>query len=194
MKIIFQIVLCVLTFSAFAQTASTRKVKKIVFENYTRIGNQGIADTTTINIEVTNDTIWRYTKEGEKQIGDYLRIGESDGKLYYHAQFDKKMMYREYELFNDIDRYEIKEIPEDKKMILGFLCHKVILEKTNYDQELGMNDTTRYNMYVTKVIPLPVHALLNITTKIDGYFPLEVTISESAFAEVKESYKAKYIQ
>ena len=194
MKIIFQIVLCVFTFSAFGQTASTRKVKKIVFENYTRIGNQGIADTTTINIEVTNDTIWRYTKEGEKQIGDYLRIGESDGKLYYHAQFDKKIMYDQYELFNNIDRYQIKEIPEDKKMILGFLCHKVILEKTNYDQQLGMNDTTRYNMYVTKDIPLPVHALLNITTKIDGYFPLEVTISESAFAEVKESYKAKYIQ
>lgn len=170
-----------------------QKISKIVFENYTKIRNILVADTTTINIEIANDTIWRYTKQAEKQIGDYYRIEKSNGKLYSHAQIDKNLFYREDDLFNSEDQYQIKEQPDEKKMILGFLCYKVIIERSVYDKDAGVTEKTSYEMYVTKNIDLPIHALLNTTKLFDNFFPLEIYATEFRSGST-EYYKAKYIE
>ncbi len=168
-------------------------VKKIVFEHYFKRGNKDISKPTTIHIDVINDSIWRYVKEDDKQIGDYYRI-DTSGKMYYHAKINKKIIYREYDLFNSNDKYLITEKLNETKLISGYLCHKVLIERQEFDENGEKEFISNYEMYVTKDINLPVHALLNISENLKNYFPLEIRVTTFAFDIPQEFYKVKYIE
>ncbi len=70
--------------------------------------------------------------------------------------------------------YKIREDKNDKKTILGYICHKIVVEETIIDAEFGI-DVFEYEMYATDQIKLPFH-LLNTTLKpVIESCPLELT-------------------
>ena len=151
---------------------------------------------TEIHIELNQDTIWRYKTEYGKIIGDLFRIDREKGILYYHAKIDKSIMYKQFNLFEIGGEYSIEEYPNDKKEILGYGCHKVTIrkkERAEDDFPMRIGDTI-YEMYVTKEIDLPVHALLNFTKNFSDFFPLEVRTWEENLTGNQEVYEIKEIE
>jgi hypothetical protein len=191
MKTISTIMFLFFCINVFGQQTKN-SVTEIVFDHSFKRGNIDFAKPTTIHIDVKNDTIWRYVKQDDKQIGDFYRI-EKSGKIYYHAKIDKRIIYREYDLFNSKDKHSVSENQNDTKVISGYLCHKVHIESKQIDDE-EMGFITLYDMYVTKEINLPVHSLLNIGENLKDYFPLEITITTLAFDAPKEFFKVKFIK
>ena len=151
---------------------------------------------TEIHIELKQDTIWRYKTENGKIIGDLFRIDIEEETLYYHAKFDKSIMYNQFKIFQADGDYFIEEFPNDKKEILGYDCYKVIIRKKEQIDEVSpirFGDTI-YEMYVTKEIELSIHALLNFTKKFSGFFPLEVRTWDENLTGNQKVYEIKEIK
>jgi hypothetical protein len=151
---------------------------------------------TEIHIELKQDTIWRYNTEYGKIISDFLRIDREKGILYYHAKFDKSKIFSQFNLFEVGGEYAIEEYPNDKKEVLGFNCYKVIIRKKEQiedDFPMRIGDTI-YEMYVTREIDLPVHALLNFTKSFPEFFPLEVRTWEENLPGNQEVYEIREIK
>lgn len=154
------------------------------------------ASETEIHIDVNQDTIWRYTKQHGEIIGHMFRIDREKGILFYHSKNDKSMMYRQFNLFDVGGDFLVEEFPTDRKKLMGYDCHKVVIRKkeqieADIHSELG---DTIYEMYVTKKIDLPAHTLINFTKNFSDFFPLEVKIWEEKLAGSHEVYEIKEIK
>ncbi|MDT0553498.1 hypothetical protein [Urechidicola vernalis] len=140
---------------------------------------------TEIYVEVENDSIWRYTKQNGKMIGDYFMIQKNSGILNYYDK-SKSVNYRKYDLFEKNYKYEIIENKKDRKEIKGFDCFKLTLIKQNAESDLG---NTVYEMYVTDQIELPIHSVINLSKLVPNTFPLEIRISEENLSGLEEQYE-----
>lgn len=140
---------------------------------------------TIVHIEIQNDTIWRYTKQNDKMIGDYLMIQKNSGILNYYDK-SKSLNYKKYNLFARNDEYEIYEDKKDRKEIKGFDCFKLKLVKIHKESDLG---NTIYEMYVTEQFELPVHSVINLTKFVPNIFPMEIKVSEEKLSVMSELYE-----
>ncbi|NLP59484.1 hypothetical protein [Lutibacter sp. B1] len=140
---------------------------------------------TEIYVEIQNDSIWRYTKQKGKMIGDYFMIQKNSGILSYYDK-SKSVNYREYDLFDKNHEYEIIENRKDRKEIKGFECYKLTLIKKDTESDLG---NTIYKMYVTDRIELPIHSVINLTKLVPNTFPMEIKISEEKLSGMAELYE-----
>ena len=140
---------------------------------------------TEIYVEVINDSIWRHTKQNGKMIGDYFMINRSNGILYYYDK-SKSVNYRKYDLFAQNDEYIVTENRKDRKDIKGFDCYKLTLIRKDLESDLG---NTVYEMYVTELIDLPAHSVINLTKQISNIFPMEIKVSEKNLPGMTESYE-----
>lgn len=149
-----------------------------------------------IHIQIIQDSIWRY-ETGGLGIVDYLyRIDRKQGILYTHDKKDKSILYNVVNLFEKGGEYSIKQYPNDRKTILGYDCFKVCIRKKS---ELGKGSPFEtgdsiYEMYVTKKIDLPVHALLNFNKDFSDFFPLEVRTWGEKLAGNQEVYELVEIE
>mgnify|MGYP006909075371 FL=1 len=140
---------------------------------------------TEIYIEVKNDSIWRYTKQNGKMIGDYFMIKKNSGVLNYYDK-SKTVNYRKYDLFAKNHKYEIIENRKNKKEINGFDCYKLTLIKKDEESDTG---NTIYEMYVTDKIELPIHSVINLNKLVQNTFPMEIRISEEKLSGLAEQYE-----
>lgn len=149
-----------------------------------------------IHIEVNQDTIWRFQIQNGDIIGDFFRVDRTKGILYYHAKVDRNKIYYQSNLFERGGEYYCQEYPNDRKEILGFSCFKVIIrQKEQREGEIPLTaGDTIYEMYVTRDIKLPVHALFNFTKDFSEFFPLEVKSWGEGIAGVQDIYKIKEIK
>ncbi len=146
---------------------------------------------TEIYVEIQNDSIWRYTKQKGKIIGDYFMIQKNSGILSYYDK-SKSVNYRKYDLFDNNHEYEIiknrkdRKDRKDRKEIKGFECYKLTLIKKDTESDLG---NTIYKMYVTDRIELPIHSVINLTKLLPNTFPMEIKISEEKLSGMAELYE-----
>jgi len=140
---------------------------------------------TEIYIEVQDDSIWRYTKQKGKMIGDYFMIKKDSGILNYYDK-SKSVNYRKYDLFTQNHEYVVSENRKDRKKIKGFDCFKLTLVKIDKESDLG---NIIYEMYVTDGIELPIHSVLNLTKLIKNTFPMEIKVSEEKLSGLTELYE-----
>jgi hypothetical protein len=140
---------------------------------------------TEIHIEIQNDSIWRFTKQKGKMIGDYFMIQKNSGILNYYDK-SKSVNYRKYDLFAKNHKYEIIENRKDRKEIKGFECYKLTLIKKDTESDLG---NTIYEMYVTDRIELPIHSVINLTKLVPNTFPMEIKVSEEKLSGMAELYE-----
>lgn len=140
---------------------------------------------TEIHIEVQNDSIWRYTKQDGKMIGDYIMIQKNSSILNYYDK-SKSLNYRKYDMFAENYEYEIIENRKDRKDIKGYDCYQLILIKKDSVSDLG---NTIYEMYVTNRIELPLHSMINLTKLIPSTFPMEIKISGENLSGLAEKYE-----
>ncbi|CAL2101503.1 conserved hypothetical protein [Tenacibaculum sp. 190130A14a] len=140
---------------------------------------------TEIYVEIENDTVWRYTKQEGIMIGDYFMIQKNTGVLHYYDK-SKSINYKKYDLFAKNHEYEIIENREDVKEIKGFKCYKLTLIKKERESDLGY---TKYEMYVSDQIELPIHSVINLTKFMPNTFPMEIRISNGDFSGVTQLYE-----
>ncbi len=140
---------------------------------------------TEIHVEIRNDSIWRYTKQNGKLIGDYLLIQKNGGILYYYDK-SRSVNYSKYDLFDEIHKYGITENRNSRKEISGFQCYKLILIKENLESDLG---NTIYEMYVTDQIALPIHSVINLTKFVPNTFPMEIIVTEEKLPGIAVKYE-----
>ncbi len=166
-----------------------------ILDQYPILEVLNVIPETEIHIELNQDTIWRFTLEYGKMIGDLFRIDRKEGIKYHHGRIDKSKVYHQVNLFELGGDFSIEEYPDDRKELLGYNCFKIVIRKKNQDEEdfpMDLGDTL-YEMYVTKEIDLPVHALLDITKNFSDFFPLEVKIWEENMKGNHEVYVIKEI-
>ena len=140
---------------------------------------------TEVYVEIKNDSIWRSTKQNGKMIGDYFMIKRSNGILYYYDK-SKSLNYGKYDLFAQNDEYIVMENKKDRKEIKGFDCFKLTLIRKGPESDL---DDTIYEMYVTDLIDLPAHSVINLTKQISNAFPMEIKVSENNLPGIIELYE-----
>ena len=137
-----------------------------------------------IIVEVQNDSIWRHSEQSGNMIGDFILLQKNKGILNYYDK-SKSVKYREFDLFAFNDSYEVIEDRSSKKIINGFYCYKLTLIKKNSQSDLG---NTKYSMYVTNEIDLPIHSVINLTKLVPNTFPLEISVSEEKLPGLVEHY------
>lgn len=157
---------------------------KFIFKNTVAVSFPKTPET-ELFIEVKNDSIWRFTKQNGKMIGDYVMVEKDRGILNYYDK-SKSVNYKNYDLFAKNDKYEIIEDRTDIKQINGYDCYKLTLIKQNAKSDLG---NTIYEMYVTDQIKLPVHSVINITKLVANTFPMEISITEEKLPNQVEKYE-----
>jgi hypothetical protein len=182
--------LLLIAFLIFSFSNAQKNASQFVFEHYLVNGNPEIGKT-EIHIEVVNDTVWKYTTFGGKQIGDFIRLEKGNLKLYFHYA-KNTVSYKTADQARDGDKYTVEEYPEDTKNILGYQCYRVKIRNDFKIQDSSFS--TSYDMYVTKEIDLPWLSLIYITKEFSGFFPLEVTKVEGGWKETKEIYKVVSIK
>lgn len=138
-----------------------------------------------INIEILNDSIWRYTTQEGKMFGDYLMIQKNSGVLNYYDK-SKSVNYKKYDLFATNNEYEVIENRKDRKEIKEFDCYKLTLIKKEPESDLG---NTIYEMYVTNQIDLPIHAVINLGKLVQNSFPMEIRVSEENLPGMETRYE-----
>lgn len=140
---------------------------------------------TEIHIKIENDSIWRHIEQYGKMIGDYLMVEKSNGILNYYDK-SKTVNYKKYDLFAKNHKHEIIENRKDRKKIKGYDCYKLTLIKQDIKNDLV---NTIYEMYVTNLIELPIHSVVNITKLVPNTFPMEIIISEKNLSGISEKYE-----
>lgn len=137
-----------------------------------------------IIVEVQNDSIWRHSEQNGNIIGDFILLQKNQGILNYYDK-SKSVNYMEFDLFEFNDSYEVIEDRSSKKIINGFNCYKLTLIRKNSQTDLG---NTKYDMYVTNEIDLPIHSVINLTKLVQNTFPLEISVSEEKLPGLVEHY------
>jgi hypothetical protein len=143
-------------------------------------------------IEVNQDTIWRYHRQGSRIIDDYMRIERTNGKVFFHSKNNKAIINRTFDLFLKNGEYKIQVDKTQRKKILELDCYKVLItekESEEGDLPFSLGDTI-IEMYVTDKINLPVHAIYNVSQPFLDFFPLEFSIEMSNLRGAKDIYKA----
>ncbi|WP_439133070.1 hypothetical protein [Polaribacter sp.] len=140
---------------------------------------------TEIYVEIENDSIWRYTKQKGKIIGDYFMIKKNSGILNYYDK-SKSVNYKKYDLFAKNQESRIIENRKDRKKIKGFDCYKLTIINKDKESDLG---NTIYEMYVTDQIELPVHSVINLNKLVLNNFPMEIKIWEEKLSGIIELYE-----
>lgn len=128
-------------------------------------------------IEISKDTIWKYNKQNGKMIGDFQRLAFHENKIYYHAKIDKKWMYRSVDLNNEVSKINVEKFPNDRKIIFGYDCYKVIFTEEINDEFgmnfMGMPEINTYELFVTEDIKIPISAIfLSLKGNKFDFFPL----------------------
>lgn len=72
--------------------------------------------------------------------------------------------------------YTIDTFLDDRKNILGFDCHKVVLQE--YRNVSGREYRTRYEMYVTPAINFPSHVVAGLYDQVQNDCALEVRVTD----------------
>ena len=161
-----------------------RSLKEVAFSNL-----WSETPPTKIFIGVENDSIWRHRTQNGVMIGDYSMILMNNTEVIYYYDKSKKWNYRSVDRAQNITESKIELImkKEDRKIIKGYNCFKLILEQIQTID--GFPSNTIYEMYVTDKIQLPAYATeFNIPAQ-PGLFPLEVTIKEGFLPGMKEVYR-----
>ncbi|WP_298884709.1 hypothetical protein [uncultured Polaribacter sp.] len=140
---------------------------------------------TEIYVEIENDSIWRFTKQKGRMIGDYFMIKKNNGILNYYDK-SKSINYKKHDLFAHNDKYQIIKNRKDRKEIKGFDCYKLTIIKKDKESDLG---NTVYEMYVTEQIELPIHSVLNLSKLIPNIFPMEIKIWGEKLSGIIEFYE-----
>jgi hypothetical protein len=141
---------------------------------------------TTINI--SQDTIWRFKKYNGVDSGDFARI-ERSGLIYYYENNKTPKGVKPHNISERKRASKLTINKKDVKTIQGLECYKARVELTE-GGELG---NTVFEMYVTELINLPVHAIVYID-KLYPFFPLEVKTYMTKFPGVTESHQAVLIE
>jgi len=167
-----------------------------------------------LNIEKLSDKeIDEFYKEFEDtNIAEYYIIKPMNQNIieYCHKSYDKVMNV----WYNNCDEIDLKKnisknlninttkkleylnptnlkIIENTKItkkISDFDCFKVIL---TYEDE--KNNTTKYEMWVTKQIKLLYHPIINIKQVLENYYPLELISSDTMFNGINYELKTESI-
>ena len=149
---------------------------------------------TKIYIEYKNDSIWRYTTQRDVIIGDIFTLTKNNGNLDYRPKFDKKKIYRTFDLFAEGDKYIVEIDKSKRKKILKYNCYYVKITKIENEDIEFYGQNTMYEMFVTESVKLPVHSLINVTKNFNEFFPLEVKISNDKLNGAFEFYTALEIK
>lgn len=160
-----------------------RALKEITFSNL-----WSETPATKLILEIVNDSIWRHIRQDGIMIGDYTMILKSNSGIIHYYNKSKQFNYRNYDLFENRMEYkfEMNINRNDRKIILGYDCYKLILVRR--DNDISMGNTT-YEMYVTDKIDLPAHSVAFGIDLQPGLSPLEVSIKESFLPSVTEVYR-----
>lgn len=150
---------------------------------------------TNIVIEIKGDTIWRYSTQNDKMIGDYIRVDREKEMLFYHAKKDKSIIYNKYNPSGSSSEYnyEVQIYKEDKKVILGFDCYKLVIRRKEKIESMPFGADI-YEMYVTDKIDLPLYALSFFGLENTKFFPLEIKKWGESLKGVEEIYRVKTIE
>jgi len=142
------------------------------------------SDLSQVYVDIINDSIWRYTKQNNKFIQDYILIKKDNGIIKYYDK-SRTVNIKERDLFKNNDTYRITRNENDKKNILGYECFKITLIKVNNNSEFG---NTIFEMYVTNKIRLPIHSVINFTKFIPNLFPMEIRMRPEKVANKMEIF------
>ncbi|RDK88378.1 hypothetical protein [Marinirhabdus gelatinilytica] len=132
-------------------------------------------DTTSlkVHIQVSNDSIWRYTTKNDSKPEKYVLIDDANGKLIYFDHL-KENIIKKVDLIKEADSDYMMTIDKnDTKTIHGFDCFKMKLIHKTRNPIYG---NTIYDFYVTDQIDLPFYSVVKISKKISKLFPLEIRI------------------
>lgn len=136
-------------------------------------------------VETIRDTLWAYTIKGGN-IRGMERI-DKVGQMHSYTNDKRREGTGPVEVsLNRDDRLKI--FKKDREKILGIRCYKIVLELIQ-EGELG---NTIYEMYVTKKIKLPLHALVWVD-KDYAFFPLEVKRYMKKYPGIIEKWQAMSI-
>jgi hypothetical protein len=166
-----------------------------IFKQFSLSKMYELTPSTNVIIEVKNDTIWKHIIQYNKIIGDYQRV-DTSGKVFYHAKFDRSMMYKEVDFKSFNQTLEVEYLPEDQKEIANYKCYKVVIrQKHEIDPDFPFDSgDTIFELYVTNEINLPVHSLLNLYCDSQKFFPLEVKIWSENLKGNYTTYKVVEIE
>lgn len=131
-----------------------------------------------IHVEFSGDTIWRYKTYDQKTKSEISRLDLENG--IYHLQKTEKQKSKEVamHLFEGDSIYIVQEFPKIREKVLGFSSHKVLIKGCTMSFEefpYSMNNSV-FEIYVTDKIDIPLHAIVPINKRFEGYFPLKIRI------------------
>jgi hypothetical protein len=175
--------------------AETDSLQKNVFKRIFERGlfAEGYAD---IRIEVDGDSIWRYENHKDGKIKLLFRVEKNNGMFYAYQYQDKKQISYQYDAFDRGAEYQVIEYTRDRKMIHGHRCHKIVaktkIKSTRYPSVNWGHII--YEMYVTREIDLPAHALLYIERPVSNFFPLYLKITKEYVPGCEEIYEVQSIK
>ena len=141
-------------------------------------------------IEVRKDSIWTYSTQNGIMLGDYRVLQKSNGTINYYDK-TRQVNYRNHQLFEQENIYEMAVNKSDRKMIMGYDCFKLILVRKETDYFFG---NTIYEMYVTDKIQLPLHSVVLVTKLIPDMFPMEILIREDFIPGMVEVFRLVEIE
>lgn len=131
-----------------------------------------------IHVDFSKDTIWRYKTYDQKTKLEIARIDLENG--IYYLQKIERMKSKEVKMnfFEGDSSYIVKEFPELKEQILGYTCHKIIIEGCTMSiEEFPFSiGNSIFEMYVTDEIDIPLHAIVPMNKKFENYSPLKIRI------------------
>jgi hypothetical protein len=126
------------------------------------------------HIEVENDNIWSYTiSNGEIQMYSLKLLERENCISYLYPEG------RDGEYLRDIPldkrfKVELTHYKKDTLTILGFNCHKVLVELNNIDKNPESGMEVKMEMYVTEKISIPGNIILNLSNDCIEFFPLAI--------------------
>lgn len=145
----------------------------------------------TLLIEISNDSIMRHIIDKGRQIGDYKLLTFNDS-IRRKVGKNRKYIYGGINIFKNSEKYIVEEFPDDKKVIHGFNCYKLIItntDKPEKDEVLKIDmGPTIYECYVTKEMNLPFHTVYDIGKYLPNMFPVEIIIRQEKFNFIEEKY------
>ena len=145
----------------------------------------------TLLIEVSKDSIMRHIIDNGRQIGDFELLTFNDS-IRRKVGKNRKFIYGGRNIFKNSDKYIVQEFPNDKKVIEGFNCYKVIItntEKPEKHEVLNFDmGRTIYDCYITKEINLPFHTVYDLGKYLPNMFPVEIIVKQEKFSFLEKKY------
>ena len=148
-----------------------------------------------IHVEFSGDSIWRYKTIDKITRFEVSRLDLLNG-IYYLQNNKEQSTNKKIDLFEGDSIYIVQEFPENKAIINGYNCHKILLSGCTMSIEKFPFSIGNFNyeMYVTDEIDIPLHAIIPINKRFDNYFPMKARIwgECDGFVKVYELKEIKF--